>query len=65
MTPLACSICFGEAQGPMIEGARMGVWLLFGLTLLVQGAFAAFFVVLYRRSRGSDRRGLRAVKKAG
>ena len=48
----ACSTCFGAADGPMIDGARMGVWALFGLTVLVQGAFAWFFVTLYRRSRG-------------
>ena len=47
----ACTVCFGEADGPMIDGARMGVWMLFGLTLLVQGAFGAFFITLYRRSK--------------
>jgi hypothetical protein len=64
----ACSVCFGEAEGPMIDGARMGVWMLFGLTLLIQGAFGAFFITLYRRSRGTARReavreSLRVVKR--
>jgi hypothetical protein len=52
----ACSTCFGAAEGPMIDGARMGVWALFGLTLLIQGAFLWFFITLYRRSRGAARR---------
>ncbi len=54
----ACSACFGEASGPLVEGARLGVYLLFGLTVLVQGAFAAFFVQLYRRSKRARRRAL-------
>ena len=52
----ACSTCFGAAEGPMIDGARMGVWALFGLTFLMQLAFVWFFVTLYRRSRGTAHR---------
>lgn len=52
-TAEACTTCYGEAQGPMIDGARAGVWLLFGLVGGVQAAFAAFFVHLWRRSRGA------------
>ncbi len=51
-TAEACTTCYGEAQGPMIDAARAGVWLLFGLVGGVQAAFAAFFVHLWRRSRG-------------
>ena len=47
----ACSVCYGEAEGPMIDAARMGVWLLFGMTFAVQGGFIAFFVYLARRAR--------------
>ena len=47
----ACSICYGEAEGPMLEAARGGVWLLFGLVGVVQLGFAAFFVSLWRRAR--------------
>jgi hypothetical protein len=57
----ACTVCFGEAEGPMIDGAKMGVYLLFGLTVAVQVAFGAFFVNLYRRSRDTARR--EAVKE--
>lgn len=47
---LACTVCYGEAEGPMIDAARMGVYLLFGLVLAVQLAFATFFLYLRRRS---------------
>lgn len=47
----ACSVCYGEAEGPMIDAARLGVFLLFGLVLFMQVVFGAFFVQLWRRSR--------------
>jgi len=47
----ACTVCYGEAEGPMIDAARWGVYLLFGLVIAVQVAFGAFFVQLWRRSR--------------
>lgn len=47
----ACTVCYGEAEGPMIDAARNGVWLLFGLVGGVQICFAAFFVYLWRRGR--------------
>lgn len=47
---LACPSCFGQAEGPMIDAARLGIWLLLGLTLALQGGFAAFFLYLRRRS---------------
>ena len=49
----ACTTCFGEAEGPMIDAARAGVWLLFGLVGGLQAAFIGFFVHLWRRSRGA------------
>lgn len=47
----ACSVCYGAADGPMIDAARMGVWALFGLVFAVQVCFVAFFFVLRRRAR--------------
>ncbi len=47
----ACSVCYGQAEGPMVDAARMGVWLLFGLVLSIQIAFVAFFVYLHRRAK--------------
>lgn len=46
----ACSSCYGLADGPMIDAARLGVWLLLGVTFAVQGGFAAFFIYLRRRA---------------
>jgi hypothetical protein len=48
---LACPSCFGQADGPLVESARTGMWVLLGLTLSLQGAFAAFFLCLRRRAR--------------
>ena len=50
-TSWACSVCYGEAEGPMIEAARMGVWLLFGLVGVMQVSFGLFFITLWRRAR--------------
>jgi amino acid transporter len=50
-TASACSVCYGEAEGPMIDAARLGVWLLFGLVGAIQLSFALFFVYLWRRAR--------------
>ena len=47
----ACSVCYGQADDPMIDGARIGVFLLFGLVFLVQIAFVMFFLYLRRRAR--------------
>jgi heme/copper-type cytochrome/quinol oxidase subunit 2 len=46
----ACGACYGLADGPMIDAARLGIWFMLGTTVLVQGAFAAFFVYLHRRA---------------
>lgn len=55
MTPasiLACAACFsGNVDSPMVDGARSGAWILISVTLGVQGAFAAFFIQLWRRAK--------------
>ena len=50
----ACESCYGKAEGSMIDGARMGVLLLVGVTLSVQVGFVAFFFHLRRRARQSE-----------
>lgn len=48
----ACEACYGAAaNSPLVSAARTGVFLLLGVTMLVQGGFAAFFVYLRRRAR--------------
>jgi hypothetical protein len=49
---LACSICFGAADGPMLDAARLGVLVMAAVTVAMLTAFAAFFVRIARRSRG-------------
>lgn len=49
---LACAACFGaNVDSPLVDGAKSGVWLLLSVTLGVQGAFAAFFIQLWRRAK--------------
>jgi hypothetical protein len=50
---LACAACFAGANvdSPLVDGAKTGVWLLLSVTVGVQGAFAAFFIQLWRRAR--------------
>lgn len=46
----ACPSCFSQAQGPLVDAARIGMWLLLAVTLGLQGAFVAFFLYLRRRA---------------
>lgn len=46
----ACAVCFGAADGPMLDAARAGVLVMAGVTCGMLAAFAAFFVRLARRS---------------
>ena len=49
---LACAACYSaNVDSPLVDGARSGVWLLLTVTLGVQGAFATFFIQLWRRAR--------------
>jgi hypothetical protein len=50
-TVLACPVCFGGAEGALIDGAKLGVLALVAVTLTVQGAFVAFFLYLRKRAK--------------
>jgi hypothetical protein len=54
----ACGSCYGLADGPMIDAARLGIWFMLGTVALVQGGFAAFFVYLHRRASRASGPGL-------
>jgi hypothetical protein len=56
----ACSVCYGQADGPLIDAARLGVWLLFGLVFAVQFSFVLFFFYLHKRGRAHRRGAARA-----
>ena len=47
----ACPVCFGAEETSMIEGTRLGILVLLGLTLAVQGGFFAFFLYLRNRAK--------------
>ena len=48
---LACPMCFGAEETSMIDGTKMGMFVLIGITLTMQGAFAGFFFYLRRRAK--------------
>jgi heme/copper-type cytochrome/quinol oxidase subunit 2 len=47
----ACPVCFGAEESHLIDGTRLGMLALLGVTLSVQGAFVAFFLYLRRRAK--------------
>ena len=47
----ACPVCFGAEETSMIDGARLGIMALLGVTIAVQGAFVAFFVYLWKQAK--------------
>jgi hypothetical protein len=48
---LACPVCFGAAETPLIDGAKLGVLVMLAVTFAVQGAFVAFFFYLRKRAK--------------
>ena len=50
-TLLACPVCFGAAESPLIDGAKLGVLVMVAITLVVQGAFVGFFLYLRTRAK--------------
>lgn len=55
---LACTSCYGLADGPLIDAARLGVWLLLGVTVFLEVGFAAFFLYLRRQAASAADRAL-------
>ncbi|HEX6642277.1 MAG TPA: hypothetical protein VF215_14250 [Thermoanaerobaculia bacterium] len=57
MTPvaLACPVCFGAPDDPMVKGVNNGIWVLLALVALVQVGFAAMFWSFWRRAREHKR----------
>lgn len=47
----ACTSCVGTTDSSLFAGMNLGVLTLAGVTLLVLGAFGAFFVRLARLAR--------------
>jgi hypothetical protein len=47
----ACPMCFAADETSMIDGAKTGVLVMLAVTLVVQGAFAAFFFYLRKHAK--------------
>ncbi|MGC4083577.1 MAG: hypothetical protein QM736_16060 [Vicinamibacterales bacterium] len=52
---LACPVCFGVSDGPILQGSSMGILALLIVTLAMLGVFAAFIAVLARRAIRAER----------
>ncbi len=48
---LACPVCFGAEETPLIDGAKLGILVMLGITFAVQGAFVGFFLYLRNRAK--------------
>jgi len=48
---LACPQCFGAQETTLVSGTQLGVFFLLGVTLVIQGAFVAFFLYLRKRAK--------------
>jgi hypothetical protein len=53
----ACSVCYGRADkgAALVSSARLGVFLLLGITVAMLAAFARFFFVLRNRALAAER----------
>ena len=47
----ACPVCFGAEESHMIDATKLGILVLLGITLVVQGAFVGFFLYLRKRAK--------------
>jgi hypothetical protein len=48
---LACPMCFGAEESSLIDGAKLGILVMLGITFSVQGAFVGFFFYLRKRAK--------------
>jgi hypothetical protein len=51
LSMIACSMCFNADETTMIDGTKLGIMVMLGITLAVQGGFAAFFFYLRKRAK--------------
>jgi hypothetical protein len=50
---VACSVCFGAADGPLLSAARLGVLVMLAITCAVLVAFVRFFLRLATKNGDS------------
>jgi predicted alpha/beta hydrolase len=57
----ACEVCLGagaNSSSALVSGARLGVLLLLGITVVVLGGFTRFFFYLRNRARQAEIEGI-------
>ncbi|MGH9341790.1 MAG: hypothetical protein ACRD1R_19925 [Acidobacteriota bacterium] len=47
----ACSVCYGAAESPLIDGARLSIIFMLLLTYVIVGGFVLFFFYLRKREK--------------
>lgn len=48
---MACPVCFGDGNDPLVQAANSGIWFMLGVVVVMLSAFATFFIHLMRRAR--------------
>jgi hypothetical protein len=48
---LACPMCWGAEETSMIDGTKLGILVMLGITFSVQAGFVGFFLYLRKRAR--------------
>ena len=61
---LACPVCFGAAEGPVVDAINWAVLALLGVTASVLAGIATFVACLVRRGAAAARAELQAVPTA-
>jgi hypothetical protein len=61
---LACSVCWGSAQDPVIQGTKLSIVFLLGLTYLLLGGGIGMVFMARRRALRSHRAALDGAEAA-
>ncbi len=48
---LACPVCYGAADSPMLDGMNAAIVVLLGITGTVLAGIGSFFIMMRRRSK--------------
>jgi hypothetical protein len=47
----ACPMCFGAEETAMVDATKLGIFVMLGITVAVQGGFVGFFVYLRKHAK--------------
>ncbi len=48
---LACPVCYGAADSPMLDGMNVAIMVLLGITGTVLAGIGSFFIMMRKRSK--------------